>query len=187
MEQRGPWKVIKKALKYQNPWMEVVEDEVIRPDGKGGIFGTVRIKDGISVLALDDEGYAYLTDEFHYALGRHSIEVVSGGIESHETPVEAAKRELQEELGIIAEHWTHLGNVHPFTTTVNSNAILFLAEKLTFTKPKPEGTEKISTIKVKFDHIVNKVHESEITHAQSCVLILKTDNLLKKRKQKETP
>lgn len=175
----GPWIIKETFSKYKNPWIEVKEDQVIRPDGKPGIFGIVKMKAGISVLPLDDAGFVYLTEEFHYAIGKESIEVVSGAIDGNETPINTAKRELLEELGITANDWIDLGLVNPFTTVINSPAYLFLAKKLKFTKANQEGTEIIKIRKVKMDEAVKMVLESKITHGPSCVLILKAHEKIK--------
>jgi len=175
----GPWIIKNSTSKYKNPWIEVREDQVVQPDGKDGIFGLVDMKDGVSVLALDDKGYVYLTDEFHYAIGKNSIETVSGAIDKGETPIQSAKRELLEELGIIADVWIDLGRVDPFTNAIKSSAQLFLAKKLRFTKTNQEGTERIKGVKIKFDEAVEKVIKSEIYHSPSCVLILKAKEYLR--------
>ena len=181
MKKHGPWQIMSSELKYKNPWMEVTEDKVIRPDGKPGIYAIAKVKSGVSILAMDDEGFVYLTCEFKYALGEESIETVSGGIDQDETPLNAAKRELKEELGIDASEWTDLGIVNPLTGYVVSPAIVFLARKLKFGKASQEGTEKIKKLKVSFEEAVRLVMESKITHGQSCVLILKAHEYLRKR------
>ena len=180
IRKNGPWTINETLLKYKNPWIELKEDQVIRPDGKPSIFGVVRMNPGISVLPLDDNGYVYLTDEFHYALEQDSLEVVSGAIDKNEKPLDAAKRELEEELGIKAENWIELGTVNPFTTVLKSPAYLFLARKLSFVKTNPEGTENIKLVKIKFEKAIKMVMESKITHGPSCVLILKAKEFLKK-------
>lgn len=180
VRKHGPWVIKETILKYKNPWIEVNEDQVIRPDGKPGTFGKIKMKPGISVLPLDDNGFVYLTKEFHYAIGKDSIETVSGAIDDNEKSIDAAKRELQEELGISADEWFDLGFVNPFTTVIDSPAYLFLARKLKFNKTNQEGTESIQLEKVKLDEAVNMVINSKITHGPSCVLILKAHEFLKK-------
>ncbi len=177
---KGPWQVIASEVKYKNPWMQVTEDSVVRPDGKKGIYGTFTINPGVGVLALDEQGFVYLTDEFHYAINRNNVEAAVGGVEKGENILSAAKRELKEELGIEAESWTSLGFVEPLTSFTNSPINLFLARKLKFGKPTHEGTETIKTVKVKLEKAVDMVLKGEIFASASCVLILKADKYLRR-------
>jgi ADP-ribose pyrophosphatase len=158
--------------------MAVARDEVIRPDGAPGTFAVVHIKAGISVLALDDEGFVYLTEEFRYAVGRHTLEVVSGGADAGEDPLAAAQRELKEELGIEAAEWIDLGRVDPFTSMLLSPTRLFLARRLRFGDHAPEGTEQIRCVKMPLDEAVEAVMDGRITNGPSCVLILKANRWL---------
>ena len=132
----GPWQILSRGEVYRDPWIEVTRDEVIRPDGAPGSHCIVRLKAGVSVLALDAEGMVYLTEEFHYGVGRTTIEAVSGGMDAGEDALAAAQRELQEELGITAGEWTDLGVCDPFTSVVVSPTRLFLARSLTL---RPHG------------------------------------------------
>ncbi len=159
--------------------MRVREDAVIDPDGRDGIFGVVEIAEGISVLPLGDDGTVFLTNEFHYAIESESIEVVSGKIEKRESPIAAAKRELREELGIIGKRWTKLGVVHPFTTHARSLTTLFLAHDLTFSETDLDATERITMVRMSLEDAITKVMNGGITHAPSCVLILKVGEYLR--------
>lgn len=173
VRKKGPWTVEAIAEVYRSPWIEVTEDKVIRPDGTPGTFATVRLKPGVSVLALDEEGFVYLTSEYRYAIERESVEVVSGGVDGDEPAIEAARRELREELGIEAGEWVDLGSVDPFTSVVVSPARLFLARSLTHTAHEREGTEVIEARRVGLGEAVRMVLDGRITHGPSCVLILK--------------
>ncbi|HVF88111.1 MAG TPA: NUDIX hydrolase [Pyrinomonadaceae bacterium] len=178
-KQHGPWVIEGSVEKLKNRWIEVREDQVIRPDGGPGTFTSVKLSPGVSVLALDDTGQAHLTCEFRYAVGRGSIEVVSGAIDEGEEPLAAARRELREELGIEAEQWTNLGLVDALTSQLLCPATLFLARQLSFREPERETTEQIEHLVVPFAEAVGMVMESRITHAPSCVLILKASKYLR--------
>ncbi len=173
MKPHGPWQIVSEKEVYRDPWVEVRKDDVIRPDGQAGTYTVVNVKAGVSVLALDDSGYVYLTEEFHYGVGRVTLETVSGGIEPGEGALATARRELQEELGIEAAAWTDIGACDPFTANVVSPTRLFLAQKLTFGQHAPEGTEQIRCVKMTLAEAVQSVIESRITHAPSCLAILK--------------
>ena len=173
MIERGPWKVVQSHEIYRDPWIAVQVDDVIRPDGKPGIHSIIYLKAGVCVVALDTDRNVYLTEEFHYAVGRVTLEGVSGGSESSESPLNTAQRELREELGIVAGKWTDLGSVDPFTANVVSPTQLFLAEQLTFVDTAREGTELIHSVRVPFAEAVQMVCSGKITHSPTCVLLLK--------------
>ncbi len=176
VRKHGPWTIQDTTQKYCNSFIDVYEDQVLKPNGQPGTYATVMMKPGVAVLPVDRDGMVYLTRQFRYALGRESIEVVSGGLDENEPPLEAAQREVREELGIEADEWLDLGVVDVDTSIVRCPVRLFLAKRLTFTSPQREGTETIETVKIPFDEAVQMVMESAITHGASCLLILKARN-----------
>ncbi|QEG43379.1 NUDIX domain-containing protein [Roseimaritima ulvae] len=171
--EHGPWKILASHEAYRDPWVRLRQDDVLRPDGLPGSYVVVNLKPGVCVLALDDNGRVHLTREFHYGVGRVTLEAVSGGVEPGDSPEATAHRELAEELGITAERLTMLGNMDPFTANVVSPTVLYLAEGLRFGTPQPEGTEQITRVEMSLDEAVQRVMDSEITHGPSCVVILK--------------
>lgn len=177
-EPHGPWKIVRRNEMYRDAWMHVRMDNVIRPDGLPGTYSTVRIKPGVCVIPVDSDGTCYLTKEFHYAVGRDTIEGISGGIEDNETPEVAAARELEEEVGIVAGQWVPLGVVDPLTAALASPTKLYLATQLTFTQTNMESTECIERVAMPFSAALQMVINSEITHAPSCVAILKASLVL---------
>lgn len=177
---RGPWTIHETTEKYCHDLLEVYEDRVTGADGKPGTYAKVRIKPGSSVIAVDADGTAYLAGQFRYGVGHDSVEAVCGCIEEDEEPLEAARRELSEELGIEAKNLVDLGRVDPLTAMLDAPSYLFLATDLTFKQKEQEGSEDIRTVKVPLDEAVRMALENEVTDATSCVLILRAWHRLKK-------
>jgi len=173
MKSHGPWQIKKTNQILQNPFLQVWLDDVVRPDGQDGTHVVASMKPGVSVLAIDDRQQVHLTNEFHYAVGRYSLEAVSGGIDAGEEPAETARRELKEELGIEASQWEYLASVDPFTTIVVSPCHLYVARGLTSGKAQQEGTEKIEHVVLPLAEAVEKVLQGEITHSPTCILLLR--------------
>ena len=173
MKRHGPWTIKGTRSVYESELMQVSEDEVIKPNGEEGKYATVRLADGAGILALDDDGTAYLVKEFRYALGREDVEIVGGAIDEGEEPLEAARRELREELGIEARMWTELGSVTHSTSMVKSFSTLFLARGLTFTKKDEDSGEVLETVKMPFAEAVEKALSGEFVHATTCLLVLR--------------
>src|SRR5215212_4190036 len=150
----GPWTVRSSERLYADEFAEVWVDEVSRPGVEPSRRVTMRMKDGVAVLALDGEGFAHLVRTFRYAVGKQCVEVVQGGAEEGEEPEASARRELKEELGVEAEELTDLGLVDAITSQVYSPARVFLARGLRFGEPETEPTESLQPLKVKFDEAV---------------------------------
>ncbi len=177
---QGPWTIKSSERLYADEFAEVWLDEVSKPDGSPGRRVTMRMKPGVAVLAVDDEGFAHLVKTFRYAVGKESVEAVQGGTEEGEEPSETARRELKEELGIEAEELTDLGLVDAVTSQVYSPARIFLARRLRFGESETESTESLQPFKVRFEEAVRMVMDGEITQGISCALILKAARLLEK-------
>ena len=173
----GPYRIKSSQTVYENPWISVREDRVSHEKGGDGLFGIVTLKPGSTVLPITDDGRVYLVREHKYGLGERSVELMSGGIDDGETPLEAAKRELQEELGLAAGKWVQLGVTNPFTTVMDSPNYMFLASELTQVPVKPDAWEEIEPMCVELAEAVQMVLDGRITHAASCICLLKAERM----------
>lgn len=148
-------------------------DNVVLPQGTEDIYEYVEIKHGSSTLALAENGDVWLVREWKYALGYPTIEVISGGMETGETPEQTAHRELREEAGLVARELISMGRVDPFTTMLRCANHLFLARGIEQVPHDREEGEIMETMRVPLAEAVRMVMDGEITHGSSCVLILK--------------
>lgn len=175
MQRKGPYQVLSSQSKYKNPWIEVVEEKVIRPEGREGVFGIINYGKGTSTVALDANNNIYLVREYYYALEEYGIQVPSGDIADGETALAGAQREVLEEVGAVSNEWTELGFVNPLTMILKSPAYLFLAQNAEITQAAESEIERIV---MPFQEAFQMVIDSKITHAPSCVAIFKASAYL---------
>ncbi len=175
MDQRyeNPWQTISTRLVYENAWIRVREDQVIRPDGAPGIYGVVEYNQCVGVLPIDTEGNVHLVGQFRYPLNCYSWEIPEGACNIGEAPLDAARRELQEELGLQAKQIAFAGISHLSNSVTNEEAHLFIAKELTQGDAQPEGTEKLERRLVPFAEALRMVLTGEITDSMSQIAILR--------------
>lgn len=182
-KKNGNWTIKKTRKVFDNDFFKVFNDQVVRPDGADGDYATIRFVPGVSVLPIDEENLVYLTKQFRYVAGEKTLEVVAGGVEDEE-PLAAAKREVKEELGINAEEFEEIGTIQLDNSIIKAASTLFIARKLSFGKSDQDAAEEIETIKITLEEAVEKVVSGEITHAPSCILLMRAWMQLKNRNKK---
>jgi 8-oxo-dGTP pyrophosphatase MutT (NUDIX family) len=170
----GPWERRSRELVYENAWIQVFHDEVTRPDGEPGVYGVVHPKTmAVGVVAIDDEDRVALVGQHRYTIDEYSWEIPEGGVPAGEDPVVGAKRELEEEAGVVAGQIRELLRVTLQDSVTDERAAVFMATDLTETETSPEGTEDITVRWVGFDEAVAMVDDGRITDSLSQLAILK--------------
>lgn len=168
----NPWRVISTRPVYDNHWISVREDSVVRPDGEAGIYGVVHFKNvAVGVLAVEDE-HLYLVGQFRYPLGEYSWEIPEGGCGEGEDPLSAARRELAEETGLSARRWEKMGEAHLSNSTTDELAVWYLATDLAQGESRPDGTERLSVKRVRLEEALNMCLTGAITDAISKMAVM---------------
>lgn len=170
----NPWTTLSTRVVYENPWIRLREDQVLRPDGQPGIYSVVETRLACGVVAVTPAREIYLVGQWRYPLGRYSWEIIEGGADVGEDGEAAIRRELQEEAGLLAKTWTVLGpDIHLSNSYTDEVARLWLAEGLTEVEARPEGTEDITVRKVPLAEAAAMVGRGEVTDAMSVIGILR--------------
>ncbi len=173
MEQESnPWKTLREEIRYENDWIQVEHHDVIKPNGEPGIYGKVHFKNtAIAVLPIDQDGNTYLVGQYRYTINAYSWELPEGGC-LHELPLDAAKRELKEETGLIAEKWTFLGEQYLSNSVTDEKSMMYLAENLSMKESEPESTEILQIKKIPIQEAIQMALNGEIKDVLSAATLM---------------
>ena len=167
----NPWRTLSSRQVYENPWISVREDQVVRPDGEPGIYGVVHYKNvAVGILAIEED-HVYLVGQYRYPLEMYSWEIPEGGCPDGEEPLSAARRELREETGFEATSWRKLGEAYLSNSVADEYAVWFLATGLVPGEVRPEGTEEIKVRRVPLREALAMALDGGITDALSIVAL----------------
>jgi 8-oxo-dGTP pyrophosphatase MutT (NUDIX family) len=168
----SPWRRRSRRTAYENAWIELWHDEVVRPDGEDGIYGVVHFRNvAVGVVAVDADGGIVLVGQFRYTLDAWSWEIPEGGVPIGEDPLDGARRELREETGLTAATWAELGRVHLSNSVSDELGILYLASDLTDGEAEPEGTEALEVRRVPFTEALAMTLDGRITDGLSVIAL----------------
>jgi len=174
----NPWKTLASKTVYENRWIRVREDRVVRPDGGEGIYGVVELRPSVLVLAVNERDEIALVGQWRYTLNRYSWEAPRGGSNPGETDMlAAAKRELREEAGLTAGSWRKLGAVDLNNGVTTDVEHLFLATDLAAAENEHDPEERIASRWARFDEAVRMVFAGEITECCTVAAILMAQQL----------
>ncbi|MGH8272572.1 MAG: NUDIX domain-containing protein, partial [Gammaproteobacteria bacterium] len=85
---KNPWKTSGSRIVYENRWIRVREDQVVRPDGGAGIYGVVEIRPSVGIVAINSRDEIVLVGQWRYASGHYSWEIPRGGSQPGETDMQ---------------------------------------------------------------------------------------------------
>lgn len=168
-----PWRTISSRTAYENPWITVTEDEVIRPDGSAGIYGVVELRnEAVFVVAIDDVDRVLLVEVERYTVGR-SWEVPAGGSDG-EDPLVAAQRELLEETGFEADEWTRVGRMAALNGICRAPEVVFVARGLRqLDDGQDRATEGIAAVRaVPWTQVLQMVAGGEIQDGETVAALM---------------
>ncbi|GAC1506176.1 MAG: NUDIX hydrolase [Candidatus Dormibacteraceae bacterium] len=135
--------------------------------------------DSAFVVPYFDNADTVLVRQWRHAWEESSWEVPAGTVSGGEAPLECAKRELEEETGLVASSYTSLGVVHG-AAFLTGRAHLFLAQAITESARKPEAYEQdMEVLRLPFKDAFDASLDGQIAHSGSVTALSRAAHALR--------
>ncbi|QOR94369.1 NUDIX hydrolase [Thermosphaera chiliense] len=156
-----------KGLRFQ-----VVRRSYAKSEGEVFRRDVVLFPEAVVVLPFIDGERIILIKQFRPSIEDYIVEVPAGVIDSGETPEEAARRELEEEIGYIPGELTLLGEYYPTPGYSTEKMYFYLARNLRYVGAKPEKYEIIEPFTVTLKEAYSMVEENVLKDMKTVLALL---------------
>jgi ADP-ribose pyrophosphatase YjhB (NUDIX family) len=161
------WQKISSKKVYKNQYFQVREDEVVRPDGSPGKYFVIETTPSVMIVPVTNELEFYIVGQHRYTTDIFSWEVPGGSTDGEEI-IAAAKRELQEETGLISDDWENLGVQQVLNGSTDKVFTILLAKNVTQTDKNKQASDGIVEMKkISFSKVLEMIGNLEISDAET--------------------
>ena len=149
------------------------------PNGRTTIYGVVECGECVGVLPFIDDQRVVLVRQYRYVFDENSRwEMPTGGVKAGETLVEAANRELREEIGYDAVQLEQINTYYTSKSVMHEIAHLYIGRELTQIQAMPDETEFLEIEIFPFDRVLQMALRSEIRDSMTVLDVLYAARLL---------
>lgn len=126
---------------------------------------------GVGIIAFDGDDKLWMVRQYRIAVGKVMLEIPAGLVESNEAPIDAAKRELQEEIGYYPHSIDFMFTMHSSPGFTNDKLLFFEAKDLEESKLDLDEDEQLIAESFDIEELYNMVENGEITDAKTIIAI----------------
>lgn len=158
-------------MKFDGKLIKVTYD-VAEVNGKEAWREVVHHPGASAVVAIDEENRIIMEKQFRYALNDYLLEIPAGKLDAGEDPLVCAKRELEEETGIIASEWISLGTIATSPGFCNEVIHLYVAKGLSKGEIHWDEDEYVEVERYTFDELLQRINDETIKDSKTLSALL---------------
>lgn|SRR5574344_538009 len=162
---------------YKGKVFTIFKDDVELANSKVTFREVARHPGGVVILAKKDENTLLMVKQFRYPICKPSLELPAGKLEKGENPDFAAKRELEEETGYIANSWKSLGFIYTTPGFCDEKLHLYLATDLVKTSQNLDEGEILKAYEYPFNVVLSLINKGEINDSKTICALMRSELL----------
>ena len=154
-----------------SPWRAVLEDRLVSEAGPSSSYAYLAVPRAVFVVPVTDRGEVALVRQYRHPVRDWTLEVPAGSVEEGELPLEAAERELLEEVGGRAREWRHLTTFYSSSAHLSLRSDAYLATGVVLEPPKP-SEEDIAVVRMGVDDALARARAGTLVEGQTALALL---------------
>jgi len=160
-------------LIHKGNLLELHKERVEFQNGGHTYFDIVKHPGGAVIAAINETNQICLLKQWRHAVDEYVWELPAGCLEPDEPPIETAKRELEEEAGVIADEWRDLGKIIPSPGFSNEVLYLYDARGLSEGTIKLDDAEQLEAHWLPVSTVIEMARCGEIVDAKTLALLFR--------------
>ena len=121
------------------------------------------------IVPVHDDGTVVLVRQYRHPAVRYLLEVPAGTLADGERPDAGAARELEEELGLVAQHLDKLSEFFVSPGFLEEKMWVYLATGLSEGKPNPDDDEVLEVVRLPIGEALEMITSGEIQDAKTII------------------
>lgn len=154
---------------YDGIFLKMKRDTVLLPDGQHAVREYLEHPGAVAILAVLDDGRILLERQYRYPIAQAVVEIPAGKLNTGEDPLLCAQRELQEETGYTAKHWSKIRRIHPVISYSTEFIDIYLAEGLSPGPARLDEEEFLDVFAAPLEELLHWVEMGKITDVKTII------------------
>ena len=171
-------KMLTSEVLFEGRVVTLTKDTALLENGKTATREVVHHHGGACIVPYFEDGTICMVRQFRYAMQQELWELPAGKLEKGEDPFEAAKRELGEECGLTADHYTPLGEFYPTVGYDTEIIYMWVATGLHTTQMHLDDDEFLTPDRIPLAKAYEMVMSGEIKDGKTIAGVLKLKALV---------
>lgn len=164
--------VLSRREVYDGRVLRLEVDEIQEPGGARGIREVVRHRGSVAALAVHEDGRIVLVRQWRHPVGALMWELPAGLLDAGESPIDGARRELEEETGLRAAHLAPLADFYTTPGFCDERMYVFRATGFTQVPPRPDDDEEIEVKTCTLAEAQDMIRRGDIREGKTLVALL---------------
>jgi 8-oxo-dGTP pyrophosphatase MutT (NUDIX family) len=179
-----PFQTVSSRIVWACPWYRVRQDEIITPDGRPGVYNTIEKSDAVWIVPLTTDGRVAMVYQYRHTVNEWCWEVPAGSVKPGQSPEDAAREELHEEVGGEAGALGYVGRYYLANGICNEVGHIFLATGVTLGATRHEPAEVMQVHLKPVTEALEMARTHQISDGPSALaLLLCADALLRETEE----